>query len=111
MLAFNAVTFLAVPVIPLSLLANEAKWVLDTWSENPMQHAPIYETGGLYSFSLAAAVACFTALLGLVKAEMPAPPGRTTLCNCLRSIALLTFPLAAVCSIMVGNLKPKNAFS
>merc|ERR1719329_913715 len=52
--AFSSIT----PLVPLSLLANEALWVAEAWKLKPMKFSPIYGTAGIRVFGVAAFTAC-----------------------------------------------------
>jgi len=110
MLDFEAALQLAGSIFPLSLLANEAKWVLESWQNRAPQNcpsAPIHTSLGLQVFGWMS-----TSMCAIVAWRLSPPDPETCDRQCVFIYPALRLVLAAAsfssfcASLMIPNRRP-----
>lgn len=97
---------LAVPMLPIAMLLNEAKWVIHTWraDHKRIHMAQLQNTNGLSVLGPVTFFTCAGAALGGLATTLP-----TSECQTYHQIALLTLAVCAVTSLGVQGLEAQIA--
>mmetsp|Transcript_13602 Transcript_13602/g.20361 ORF Transcript_13602/g.20361 Transcript_13602/m.20361 type:complete len:210 (+) Transcript_13602:51-680(+) len=104
MLDLRSAALIAAPAIPLALLSNECKWILQTWKPNPILHAPVFQTLGLRIFATTSVVLSISSVVA-VGLE---PHFGSAQCKITHVSLVTLLTVAAVSSVAACALKPNR---
>ncbi|CAE7388763.1 unnamed protein product, partial [Symbiodinium sp. KB8] len=97
------------PLVPLTLVANEARWILATWKAHEAQHVLIWSSSGLriLTFLTCAASAASTAHLALKPTQ-----GLSDTCRAVHwstlGVCFLCAPFSLACSLIRARTPPST---